>query len=129
MWIDAALLCIASFLASSSNAFAIPASESATQSKAATTLVKRKGINCEGSPICAFRASNANILDAINGYIVHINTTQSYETGDWIACVSGICAFLQDVPLAAGPVNGSQIQQLMIILNDHGKSTRQTPSV
>jgi hypothetical protein len=94
MWIDAALLCIASFLASSSNAFAIPASESATQSKAATTLVKRKGINCEGSPICAFRASNANILDAINGYIAHINTTQSYENGTGLlACRAFVLSY------------------------------------
>ena len=61
------------------------------------------------------------MLETIDNYMTHINTTRVYANGEWIVCRSAICAFLQDVPLAAGPVNGSQIQQLMAILNDHGK--------
>jgi len=79
-----------------SKAVAVDATVAATPGAVNSTVTPSPdlGINCQGSSLCSGKPGNTASL--LIGYIDSINSDTFYNNGQQIACVSNICAFLQN---------------------------------
>jgi len=75
------------------------------------------GINCRGSSNCGFQSSHT--LSEINTQVQAIPDGNIFSNGVHIACVGGICAFLQNVA-SPGTKTAAQIKGFVTDLLNHG---------
>jgi hypothetical protein len=84
----------------------------------APTLVKRKGINCQGSLHCIASNLHGSIND-LGRVMTQVPNDHIYTAGQLIACspFGDVCAFLQ---MTTEGFAGSDIKRLFGMLGEHG---------
>ncbi|KAM0437863.1 hypothetical protein ACHAPT_002228 [Fusarium lateritium] len=77
-----------------------------------------KGINCEGSALCADQKGFlVKISDLITDNINGVDPNYHFSNGEQIACSGKLCAFLQKTSNGA---SGQEVRDAIVKLRNHG---------